>query len=78
MLTLQLNTLRLYIIERNRLLQIGEDSCTVKIVFIGICTYNDFQLRNASKKEGFILMTADHRLFLYDFKLKSRMPSDWY
>jgi hypothetical protein len=75
MLTLQLDTLHLYIIEKNRLILIGEDTCRIKIVFIGICTYSDFQQRNSSKQDGFILMTADHRLFLYDFKLKSRMPS---
>jgi hypothetical protein len=76
MLTLQLDTLHLYIIDKNHLILIGEDTCRVKIVFIGICTYNDFQRRNSFKQDGFILMTADHRLFLYDFKLKSRMPSN--
>lgn len=74
MLTLQLNTLHLYIIDKNRLILLGEDSCPVKVVFIGICTYNDYQQKNFSKQDGFILMTADQRLFLYDFKLKSRMP----
>jgi hypothetical protein len=76
MLTLQLNTLRLYIIDKNRLIFIDEDLCTVKIYFIGICTYSDFHRINSTKQDGFILMTADHRLFLYDFKLKSRMPSN--
>jgi hypothetical protein len=74
MLTLQLNTLHLYVIDNNRLILIGEDLCQVRIVFIGICTYSDVQRRNVSKQDGFILMTADQRLFLYDFKLRSRMP----
>ena len=75
MLTLQLNTLNLYIIDKHRLIPIGEDSCPAKVVFIGICTYSDFHGKHLSKQDGFILMTADQRLFLYDFKLKSRMPS---
>jgi hypothetical protein len=75
MLTLQLNTLHLYIIDKHRLILIGEDFCSIKIVFIGICTYSDFQRRNFSKQDGFILMTTDQRLFLYDFKLKSRTPT---
>ncbi|CAF3300909.1 unnamed protein product [Rotaria sp. Silwood2] len=74
MLTLQLNNLRLYVIDKNKLILIGEDLFTVKIVFIGICTYSDFQNRNLLKQDGFILMTADQHLFLYDFKLKLRMP----
>ena len=74
MLTLQLNHLQLYIIDQNNLILVGEDLCTVKIVFIGICTYTDIHRRNSSKKDGFILMTADQRLFLYDFKLQPRMP----
>jgi len=76
MLTLQLNTLQLYIIDKNRPILIGEDSCKIKIIFIGICTYSDYQRRNFTKQDGFILMTADQRLFLYDFKLKLRMPSN--
>ncbi|CAF0803770.1 unnamed protein product [Rotaria sordida] len=76
MLTLLLNNLRLYIINKNNLILIGEDLFTFKIVFIGICTYSDFQNRNFFKQDGFILMTADQRLFLYDFKLKLRMPSN--
>jgi hypothetical protein len=75
MITLQLDTLHLYIIDKNRLILIGEDFCKVKIIFIGICTYSDYQRRNSSKQDGFILMTNDQRLFLYDFKLKSRTPS---
>lgn len=74
MLTLQLDKLHLYIIDKHRLILLGEDLFTVKIVFIGICTYSDYQIKNYSKQDGFILMTADQRLFLYDFKLKSRMP----
>lgn len=74
MLTLQLEMLHLYIIEKNRLVLIGENPCAIKIVFIGICTFSDLHRKNASKQDGFILMTADHRLFLYDFKLQSRMP----
>ena len=74
MLTLHSNTLCLYVIDKHRLIFIGEDIFPVKIVFIGICTYSDFQSKNVSKQDGFILMTADQRLFLYDFKLKPRMP----
>ncbi|CAF1068593.1 unnamed protein product [Rotaria magnacalcarata] len=76
MITLQLNHLRLYIIDKNNLIFIAEDLFPVKIVFIGICTYTNFQNRNFVKQDGFILMTADQRLFLYDFKLKLRMPSN--
>lgn len=76
MLTLQLNNLRLYIIDKNNLVFINEGLFPVKIVFIGICTYADFQNRNSLKNDGFILMTADQRLFLYDLKLKLRMPSN--
>ncbi|CAF1000454.1 unnamed protein product [Adineta ricciae] len=75
MLTLQLNALRLYIIDTSRLVLLGEDICTVKIVFIGMCTYSHFEKRNFAKQDGFILMTADQRLFLYDYKLKSCMPT---
>ncbi|UJR31704.1 hypothetical protein I4U23_019184 [Adineta vaga] len=75
MLTLQLNTLHLYVIDKHRLTLLGEDVCTIKIVFIGICTYSHFQKRNFAKQDGFILMTADQRLLLYDFKLKTRMPT---
>ena len=75
MLTLHMNSLCLSVIDKHRLIFIAEDLFPVKIVFIGICTYGDFQSKNFSKQDGFILMTADQRLFLYDFKLKSRMPS---
>ena len=75
MLTLQQSTLHLYVIDKHRLILIGEDLCSVKIVFIGICTYGHFRSRNTSKQDGFILMTADQRLFLYDFKLRARTPA---
>lgn len=75
MVTLQLEMLRSYMIEKNQLVLLGENHCDIKIIFIGICTFTDLHRKNFFKQDGFILMTADHRLFLYDFKLQSRMPS---
>lgn len=76
MITLQMNILRLYAIDKQYLSQIGEDICRMKIIFIGICTYSDFYSRNHSKQDGFVLMTSNQRLFLYDFKLKSHLQFD--
>ena len=76
MLIVYMNQLNLYTIDQNRLVFVAEEICPVKIVFVGICTYTDFSSKFISKRDGFILMTADQRLFLYDFKLKSRMNSN--
>ena len=73
MFILQLNMLRLYVIDKQHLIEIGEDICQMKIVFIGICTFSDFHGRNRSKQDGFILMSSTRHLFLYDFKLQSRL-----
>lgn len=75
MLTVHMNRLQLFSISDHRLLLIGEDHCQVKIVFIGICTYSDLHGKCPVKQDGFILMTADQRFLLYDFKLKSRLSS---
>jgi hypothetical protein len=74
MLTLHSDTLQLYSIDQHRLTFIDEQVCTMKIVFVGICTYSHFQTSTYVKQDGFVLMTADQRLLLYDFKLQSRMP----
>lgn len=73
LITLHMHNLQLYSISHRRLSFINEDRCEKKIVFIGVCTYNDLHRHIPFGQDGFILMTSDQRLLLYDFKLKSRL-----
>lgn len=73
-ITLFLERLRLYLIDNHRIIHIGEDHFKPSITFIEICTFAGVGSQIPIKRDGFIMMTSDRRLYLYDFNLQAQKP----